>query len=215
MTLTLNDHLEKFEKVINCKWKEKCDVKNRIDVKVRMLKYYHRQPHEKDDFVLMELFNMYLLGGYDKKYDPTRGNLMTYVRVFIDSHLNTMLDQRRRRRSWEDGERVLKQNGYEKEIRFKSSDVYDKHYREPLPYDDRDIRLSDLDDPEAILLRKERERLLWQFAKERERTDEAKIILGLEDYETLAKQTGILEDTIRKRTSRLVNDFIDYYEKSD
>ena len=50
---------------------------------------------------LVELFSMYLLGGYDKKYDPARGNLMTYVTVFIDSHLDTLLDQRRKRDLWE------------------------------------------------------------------------------------------------------------------
>ena len=100
-TLTLNDHPDKFEKVVNCKWKEKNDVKSRIDTKVKVLKYYYRQPQENDDFVLLELFNMYLLGGYDKKYDPTRGNLMTYVTVFIDSHLDTLLDQRRKRDLWE------------------------------------------------------------------------------------------------------------------
>ena len=212
MTLTLNDHLDKFEKVINCKWKEINDVKNRIDTKVKVLKYYYRQPQEKDDFVLLELFNMYLLGGYDKKYDPTKSNLLTYVTIFIDSHLDTLLDQRRKRDLWEQGERVIRQNGSEKRIRYKSCDVYDKNFREPLPYDDRDIRLSDLEDPETMLIRKEQMHLFWQFAKEKDRMDEAKIILGLEDYETVARQTAISKDTIRIRIARLIEAFNLYYE---
>ena len=128
MTLTLNDHLEKFDKVINCNWKEINDVKSKIDTKVKVLRCYYRQPHERDDFVLLELFNMYLLGGYDKKYDPTKSNLLTYVTVFIDSRLDTMLDQRRKRDLWEHGETVVRQNGYERRIRFKSCDVYDKNF---------------------------------------------------------------------------------------
>ena len=71
--------------------------------------------------------------------------------VFIDSHLDTLLDQRRKRDLWDQGERVIRQNGYDKKIRYRSSDVYDKDYREPLPYDDRDIHLADPDDPESIL----------------------------------------------------------------
>jgi hypothetical protein len=214
-TLTLNDHLEKFEKVINCKWKKENEKKQKIDIKIKTLRSYYRQPHEKDDFVLLELFNMYLLGGYDKKYDPTRGGLMTYVTVFIDSHLDFMLDQRRKRDLWDQGERVLKQNGFEKRICFKSCDVYDKNYRESLPYDDRDIRISDLEDPESILLGEERRRLLWHFAKEKNRIDETKILLGLEDYHAVSTETGISKDTIRKRISRLVDDFNEYYDALD
>ena len=211
-TLTLNDHLDKFEKVINCKWKEINDVKRKIDTKVKVLKYYYRQPQERDDFVLLELFNMYLLGGYDKKYDPARSNLLTYMTVFIDSHLDTMLDQRRKRDLWEQGERVIRQNGYVKKVRFRSCDIYDKNYREPLPYDDRDIRISNLEDPETMLIRNEIKRLFWQFAKEKDRIDEAKIILGLEDYETVARQTAMSKNTIRMRVTRLVDDFNIHYE---
>jgi hypothetical protein len=212
MTLTLNDHLEKFEKVINCKWKKECDVKNRIDKKVKVLECYYRQPHERDDFVLLELFNMYLLGGYDKKYDPTRGSLMTYVTVFIDSHLDAMLDQRRKRDLWDQGERVLRQNGFEKKICFKSCDVYDKNYRESITYDDRDIRISDPEDPESILLGEEKTKLLWKFGKEKGRRDEVEIILGLEDYETIMIKTGMSKNTLRQRISRLVQEFNEFYE---
>ena len=212
-TLTLNDHLDKFEKVINCKWKEKNDVKSRIDTKVKVLKYYYRQPHEKDDFVLLELFNMYLLGGYDKKYNPTRSNLLTYVTVFIDSHLDTLLDERRKRDLWERGEREVRQNGYVKKVRYKSCDIYDKNYREPLPYDDRDIQFSDPENPESIMIGNEKIRLFWQFAKEKDRIDEAKIILGLEDYETVAGRTAMSRNTICQRVTRLVDDFNNYYEE--
>ena len=211
-TITLNDHLEKFEKVINCKWKEINDVKTRIDTKVKVLTYYYRQPQERDDFVLLELFNMYLLGGYDKKYDPTRSNLLTYVTVFIDSHLDTLLDQRRKRDSWERGEREVRQNGYVKKVRYRSCDIYDKNIREPMLDDDRDIRLGNLDDPETLLIRNEKMRMFWQFAKEKDRIDEAKIILGLEDYETVAGRTAISKNTIRMRATRLVDDFNNYYE---
>ena len=212
MTLTLNDHLEKFEKVINCKWKKENEKKKQIDIKIEILKYYYRQPHEKDDFVLLELFYMYLLGGYDKKYDPTRGGLMNYVTVFIDSHLNTMLDQRRKRDLWDQGERVLRQNGFEKKICFKSCDVYDKNYRETIQYDDRDIRVSDPEDPESILLGEEKTKLLWKFGKEKNRTDEVEIILGLEDYETIMIKTGMSRNTLRQRISRLVEEFNEFYE---
>ncbi len=212
-TLTLNNHLEKFDKVINCKWKEINDVKRQIDTKVKILEYYYRQPNENKDFVLLELFNMYLLGGYDKKYDPARGNLLTYVTVFIDSHLDTMLDQRRKRDLWEQGERIILQNGSEKRIRFKSCDIYDKYFTEPLPNDDRDIQFSDPEDPESLMLRKEKLRLFWRFAKEKDRINEAKIILGLEDLDTISKQTSTSNNTIRIRVSRLIEDFNTYYKE--
>jgi hypothetical protein len=209
--ITLDDHLDKFQKVINCKWKEETDIKKRIDLKVKLLKYYYRQPQETDDFVLLELFNVYLLGGYDKKYDPSKSNLMTYITIFIDTHLDAMLSQRRKRYLWDNGERVIDDNGFKKKLRFRSCDIYDKVYLEPIIDDDRDIRFRDPEDPETILLKKEVMQSFWQFAKEKDRINEAKIVLGLEDYEAIARQTITLKDTIRIRVYRLLADFKEYY----
>ena len=55
-TITLNDHLEKFEKEINGKWKGITDTKRRIDQRVNLLKYYYRQRYESYNYVLFELF---------------------------------------------------------------------------------------------------------------------------------------------------------------
>jgi hypothetical protein len=137
---------------------------------------------------------------------------MTYVTVFIDSHLDAMLDQRRKRDLWDQGEREIKQNGFKKKLQYKSPDIYDKNYRESLLYDDRDIRISDPEDPESILLGEEKRRLLWKFGKERGRTDEVEIILGLEDYETIMIKTGISKNTLRQRICRLVEEFNEFYE---
>ena len=61
--------------------------------------------------------------------------------------------------------------------------------------------------------------LLWEsinkpirFNKEKDRIDEAKIIIGLEDYDTIARQTAISKDTIRIRVARLLDAFNMYYE---
>ena len=213
MTLTLNDHLDKFDKVINCKWNEVNDLKNKIDIKVKILQYYYRKPHERDDFVLLELFNMYLLGGYDKKYDPSKSNLLTYITIFINSHLDTMLNKRRKRELWEQGEREeIKKNRYRKKIRYKSCDVYDKNFRESLPDDDRNIQVSNLEDPEYKLFKRQKKKMFLQYAKKINRVNEAKIVIGVTDYKTVIRQTGISNDTIRKRVCRLVVDFNQYYE---
>ena len=211
--LTLNDHLEKFDKVLNAKWKILNDIKRNIDLKVTLLKCYHRKPYESDDFVLLELFNMYLLGGYDQKYDPARSNLMTYVTVFIDSHLNKMLLERNKRELWEQGEREIDLNGSRKKIRYKSCDVYDKNFRESLQEHDWDLFVNDTETPETVLEKKEKIKLFWKFAKEKNRVSEAKIIMWKKDYETVSRQTGMPVDTIRKRVVRLIGCFNNYYEE--
>jgi hypothetical protein len=212
-TLTLNDHLEKFEKVINGKWKEPSDIKRGIDLKVKLLKYYHRQPYEGDDFVLLELFNMYLLGEYDQKFDPARSNLMTYVTVFIDSHLNKMLLDRNKRELWEKGEREIDLNGFKKKIRYKSCDIYEKNFRESFQDHDRDLCVNNIETPETILEKNEKIKLFWKFAKNKNRIAEAKMIMEKKDYETVSRQTGLPVDTIRKRIARLIDCFNKYYEE--
>jgi hypothetical protein len=211
--LTLNDHLEKFDKVLNAKWEKPNDIKRNIDLKVNLLKSYHRKPYENDDFVLLELFNMYLLGGYDQKFDPTRSNLMTYVTVFIDSHLNKMLLERNKRELWEQGEREIDLNGSRKKIQYKSCDVYDKNFRESLQEHDRDLFVNDTGTPETVLEKKEKIKLFWKFAKEKNRISEAKIIMWKKDYETVSRQTGLPADTIRKRVVRLIGCFNNYYKE--
>jgi hypothetical protein len=211
--LTLNDHLEKFDKVLNAKWEKPNDIKRNIDLKVNLLKCYHRKPYESDDFVLLELFNMYHLGGYDQKFDPARSNLMTYVTVFIDSHLNKMLLERNKRELWEQGEREIDLNGSRKKIRYKSCDVYDKNFRESLQEHDWDLFVNDTGTPETILEKKEKIMLFWKFAKEKNRVSEAKIIMWKKDYETVSRQTGLPADTIRKRVVRLIDCFNNYYEE--
>jgi len=211
--LTLNDHLEKFDKVLNSKWERPNNTKRNIDLKVTLLKCHHRKPYESDDFVLLELFNMYLLGGYDQKYDPARSNLMTYVTVFIDSHLNKMLLDRNKRELWEQGEREIDLNGSRKKIQYKSCDVYDKNFRESLQEHDWDLFVNDTETPETILEKNEKTKLLWKFAKKKNRSAEAKIIMGEKDYEMVSRQTGLPVDTIRKRVARLIDSFNNYYEE--
>ena len=63
------------------------------------------------------------------------------------------------------------------------------------------------------MMRNEKMRLLWQFAKEKNRIAETKIVLGLEDYETVARQSAISKETIRKRVARLIDDFDLHYEE--
>ena len=209
--LTLDDHLNKFDKVINGNWKNENDLKRSIDLRIKLLKTYYKDPLESDDFVLMELFYMYMDGEYDKKHDPIRSNLMTYITVFIDSHLDTLLEQRRKRKLWDNGEREININGYKKEIRYKSCDIYDKCYRQSFGECDHFRPLSEFDTPESLLLNDERLELFYEYAKNHGRTAEAKIILGLEDYESISRRTSLSVDTIRKRIHRLIDSFNIYY----
>ena len=206
--LTLNDHLEKFRKVIECPWLEDPDIKMNIDTKIKLLEKYYRLPEEDCHFVLYELFNMYLLGGYDRKYDPTKSALITYITIFVNSKLDRLIDSRRKKHFWENGERYIGK----KKIRFKNVDIQDNQQREIIPDEERDVRFATLENPETIILEKEITKSFWKFAEERDRINEAKIILGLEDYDTIARQTSILKDTICKRVSRLVADFKEYYD---
>jgi hypothetical protein len=205
--LTLNDHLEKFRKVIECKWHENKDIKKNIDTKVKILERSYRLPEEDEHFVLYELFNMYLLGGYDRKYDPAKSALITYITIFVNSKLDRLIDGRRKKHFWENGERYIGK----KKIRFKSGDIQDNQSREIIPDEERDVRFSTPENPESIILEKEITRSFWKFAEERDRINEAKIILGLEDYDAIARQTTILKDTICKRVHRLVADFKEHY----
>jgi hypothetical protein len=212
MILTLDDHFNKFNKVINRNWKKWSETKKQINRRVNFLKYHYRDPHESDDFVRFELFYMYLNGGYDKKYDPTRSNLMTYVIGFIDSHLDPLLEQRQKRKLWDNGEREININGYKKKIRYKSCDIYDKCHRQSFGDSDHYRTPSECDTSESRLLNKERLELFYEYAKSKGRTDEAKIIIGLEDYDSISRRTSLSVDTIRKRVHRLIESFNRYYD---
>jgi len=206
--LTLNDHLEKFRKVIECAWYENNDIKKNIDTKIKLLERYYRLPAEDEHFVLYELFNMYLLGEYDRKYDPTKSSLITYITIFVNSKLDRLIDSRRKHHLWENGERYIGK----KKIKFKSGDIQDNQPREIIPDEERDIRFATIENPETIIMEEEITKSFWKFAEERDRINEAKIILGLEDYDTIARQTSILKDTICKRVHRLVADFKEHYD---
>ena len=62
--LTLDNHLNKFDKVINGKWKNENDLRRRINLRIKLLKTYYKDPHESDDFVRPTECR-----SYDSEYD--------------------------------------------------------------------------------------------------------------------------------------------------
>lgn len=172
-----------------------CNIKRQIHININKLigVLLYKTPkdivvdyHEIKRDIHMELKTIYYAHEYDKKYNPLRADLLTYVKIFINSHVKGLL---------------------RKELKNRDMSYNNEEY------DDQIFYAGKNNDLETDYITKERDDLFQEYAKEHDRINEWKIYIGEKYYSDFVEKGSKEYFALAKRIERLIKNFQEYYDK--
>lgn len=89
--MNLDKHIEAFDKVLKSKWD--CKIYRLIHRKISLLNRMHKDYDRPN--IYMDLLTTYYIGGHDRRFDPMKASLPTYVKHFVNRKLSHMIRHRR------------------------------------------------------------------------------------------------------------------------
>ena len=196
-TINLLDHYNTFKWAVSQKWKDKNNLYQSIQGKIKIL---IREYGLSTQDIIDDLFSSYWEKGHYNKYDKNKGSLNNWIANYVSLYLNHI---------------IRKYSVRSKNIQNQRIDPLDPRNQANLVYPDKDNEREDDDyqpdiiidptNPEDILIAKE----LVQFACNHFDKTEIDFLMGEIEIGEAASLSGISDDSFRKRIDRKKADFLE------